>query len=464
LGHRLSFDSLDKRRKESTGPWLSGVLAEAGVGDAEWIASVDYRPPMGHVSLRLEGDIPDSHLERLNSAPSIESVKRHGPFINLWVSAQSAALETERDKPLVGYRVAVEHTSITPCYPINLATSRSTVVGEQLRRCLSLLGADVGAHFWLEENARQTQVISVGQCVRSLSSHGKADHVVGSIFRSGLGESFHSSRRLFSGAHQSARGAFGKRGRPYLKKDVREVAIAYLESMRYLGVREIQFDLEREVLSSTAWPALIDRLSREKDFPGSVDGVLSVSTSRPRYLVRSLIYYSFLLAKYELVLSVVPLRQYPTLSVASTFAQRVNDRTAQLRLLYYGDVTVDGERDSIRQGRFHSIDDLQKNDPSRLERLRLSFLSRRIGSCIDIGGTLDAPVSNVRGRVAKAAPDIACAILLDEFKGCALQFVLTGNYSSVLRWTADARLLLSGSKERQTVKSAELARVVTILG
>lgn len=445
------------------GSWLRTVLSRAGVTELAWLASVDYNPPFGHVALRARDSVPQTHFEALKECHLVDKVEITGRFLNIWLLASAAEHLPARSRPLAGKTCAVEHTSITPCYPVNVATARSSVIGEMLRRCLSLLGADARGHFWLEENAYQTSSIRIAPSVRRLADHGKADHVVGTVFRNNIiGATSSQDSQPFPFAHDSAGTIHDPEGRPYLPHDIEEVRLSYAATLASLGVRHVHFDMENAVSSN--WLSVLTALSSRSGTARELAGILQPQAARPRYLLRSLSYYVYLMERNDIVISVVPKRQEGTLVKAAEYAQIVAPEGGFLRLHFYGDVTFDGLRDSVRSGFFHAIDDYA-DDPVRLRSILDAMIFRGDNTAIDFPD-VEGPTPTVRRARTRSAPlSVQIACLLDTLPISAAKFVYGRGRGALLDWREAARATLSQSDESAVPSSVlDLRRAATVLG
>jgi len=80
-------------------------------------------------------------------------------------------------------KIAIEHTSLTPVYPINISTFRSSVIGNALTNYYRKFGADVNVHYLVADTARNIELV-LNSCT-DLGVHqysGKADHICGALF------------------------------------------------------------------------------------------------------------------------------------------------------------------------------------------------------------------------------------------------------------------------------------------
>jgi len=77
-------------------------------------------------------------------------------------SVETLGFQYGFDRRLAGKRVFIEHTSLNPVYPINVATFRSSAIGNAMTHLYERFGADVETHFWVEDKARQISMVVRG--------------------------------------------------------------------------------------------------------------------------------------------------------------------------------------------------------------------------------------------------------------------------------------------------------------
>jgi len=431
-------------------------LLSATIGDEAAhrdVASAEYRRRDTDVALRLRQPVGEDFLKALRVSPYVENATAAEVFVNVVLSPAAVDLYSGWENHLSGVTAAVEHTSLVPCYPINLATLRSAIVGEQLRRCLSVLGARTSAHYWVEENARQLDLIRTSPPDRPVSWTGKADHVVGARFLSALNARAedHAPVRttLFRQVHTpSSTSAYETvrhdRGRGWL----RDVLASHRHTLAQCGVRQLEFDFESEVYRNFRWRDYLGRAhqAEPRQIPLLSDPALC-SESDLQYLERNVVYYGYLLDRHDLVLSVVPHRQRDVVKCASDLATEASKRlSGDLRTLLYGDVLINGRSDSMRDGVFHAVDDLLRAGTWPLEALRERFLKSRLTAAVTISPH-PSPVTWTPLTISRS-PDLECALLLDELPELLARFLQTGNYALVLGWTQEALSVVADHRSR----------------
>ncbi len=110
-----------------------------------------------------------------------------------WIGSQcnkNPSMQGFGKKLINGTRIAVEHTSLNTVFPINLATFRSSVIGDATKRYLLKQGAIVKSHFFIEDLSQRNQVLLTGARISGFSSHrlnsleGKPDHELGYLYAS----------------------------------------------------------------------------------------------------------------------------------------------------------------------------------------------------------------------------------------------------------------------------------------
>lgn len=430
------------------GTWMRAVLTRAmGQELVRLSSSFDYHPPDADFAFRLPADRVAEGVGLLGASGLCVEARTEAGFVNLRLHRSAAAMWKGVEKPLSSERVVVEHTSITPCYPINLATARSTVIGEQLRRCAAVLGATATARFWYEDRARQRQILRIDSRIERLSDFGKADHVVGAAYISALQALFgygrewagHSLRNM-TAAHSAVR-LVNTPSRSLDRRDDDAITEAYLHTLTRLGAREVAFDFESDLAD--------EPVARQSD-------------PRPRYMARNRIYFSHLLESHDRVLSVVPERQRHVVSIARDQLEDVLESSGRsLSIHFYGDVTSAGAVDSMREGRFHAADE-HLYSTSTVRSFRTLVLSRNPSAPIEI--------QKARGRLPSyrvlptaSDPTVRTHLLLDELPDLAKRAMETARFARLMDWSTTVRRHIRDQPlDRPSL--LELARLQSIVG
>lgn len=254
--------------------------------------------------------------------------------------------------------IAVEHTSITPVYPINLATFRSSVIGNAIKNFLTFLGSHVETHFFVEDMAQQLELLETGIIktdidLENLEENEKIDHVVGRIFTSA-----YIAKKPLSRASDQIRSMF-----PYSRN------ISFSNNLNLVKPEKktiCDFFLKgiKETLDMTK--IMIDFFDYESDYvfninkldfkePEIIQMLIDKDKKIPYYL-RNSAYFSKMSAKYDLFITVISKRQRTV--IAETFNSLVSSQN--LQAVFFDDVLITDYKtsvlDSIREGVFHSVD------------------------------------------------------------------------------------------------------------
>ena len=299
--------------------------------------------------------------------------------------------------------------------------------------------------------------------VDSLWRFGKPDHVIGRAFRNAVcGETDLSQITEVAFCQALPDFAPGEAARGYERVHVQEVARAYEQTLAALGVRSLEFDFEDDVLNGLDWLHALGRLKSAED----VEALLGPGdASRPRYVLRNALYYHFLLKQFDKVWSVVPSGQRPTLEVSAAMAQQLADsRTGDLTMIYYGAILHQGERDSIRGGNFHSLDQLIRRGGPSLGEFRDRVLSVRSTTPIDLA--MPSPTNHrvgPRNSWRGLAAETMAVLLLEDFVPKAVKFLRSGHYPQLYQWEREALTLVRDGEGRGRALE-KLQRVLTILG
>jgi hypothetical protein len=446
---------------------IAQMSARAGFDLLPLVTSVDYRPPAGRdLALRLTPDAPQFATD----LACVRGADRTGVFLNLQLGPSLSDLRTP--PPIAqSLRIAVEHTSLVPVYPLNLATFRSSVLGEWLCRSLELLGHSVHPHHWVQDTARQLELVE-----RTLGPRGsaKADHVVGFQFTCAL----HRAGPLASDVGEEARHMFplsrptsGISASMGLGEDlVAEVCAAWDATFVASGVASPRFDIDSRVLGQMADGVLHD--VREAIRRSDANMTPREAGSSASYLDRNVLYYRHLLDDHDRVFSVVSERQRSLAESAKAAALHLTGRTEDsLEIRTFGDVLVDGALDSIRDLRFHSVDQILSDAESlgyskaaARHALISKFLGVRSHTTVHFKGA--QMLDNAHDpHVARNQDPVVTAVLLeDELPLLLNRAVESGTFASLQRWLAEVEHFLSdGSLGGQSDVGDSLRRSAEVL-
>lgn len=325
----------------------------------------------------------------------INHIDVNGHYINITLNCARVAEQVLADVEAAGNRygydwrfggqqVAIEHTSINPVYPINVATFRSSAIGNALARLFASYGASVETHFWVEDMSRQLLVVLDGLRALSLSPRdlselpGKSDHTLGIIFASTLYCARHSPH---CGDIQLLREMFPLSDfTPSFQSDVqltdhhaldaparaltREICLScvqgFEQTFKDAGISVDVYDFEAAELDSIAISDIIQRIDRDA-IPNLLKVLPRVSEDRQasNYLLRNVAYYWSRARRCSRFISVVPQRQRSILEQAALMAQIVSTpaKVAPIDLVFFGDVSIAPiDLDTIAGGVFHSVD------------------------------------------------------------------------------------------------------------
>lgn len=340
---------------------------------------------------------------------AIKLVWNEGPYFNVRLERDRAqtliedSLRTVELPAMARQRVAVEHSSMTPAYPLNLATLRSTVIGDCLGRAFGSAGAVVSPRYFLQDKCWHAGVIN-DRHQRWI--HMKSDHAVGRAF---------------------AQAAFARRNTSQLQSLADAVALfpeteirPYGEYERFpdavtacfqgvsvtlerLGVLGQEVDRESRLVSVHEHARLMN-LVETTAIP---EGILKPFKTES-YVVKSALYFSNLLADFDKVLCVASRRQEVHIEAAMYWATALSGgKPGRIESVLFSDVLMDGRTDSMSFRRFHSADQAIAQISSRysLPRdsaavvLRLLMLASPMRRPLKLGDDPSASVSGALGRI-----------------------------------------------------------------
>ena len=444
---------------------LISQLADSVGLNSSSILSVDYSPPVdADIALRIR---PGERVPDLKGKYVVSS-EILGVFVNVRLSADFVDLfDKARAEDSPRRRVAIEHTSLVPVYPINIATLRSSIIGEWYRRCFELQGNDAIAHHWVQETARQMDLVESELHICEPDDH--FDHTVGRRFASRLlnlpEERF---TQLFPFAYE-VRQNQNPLERPLTRNQaVDAVTKSWRETFGRFEIRCPQFDSDENVLAAFN----DERLTLESD-PDAIltRGLLQGSGNNEKrlsYFERTILYYCFLLRNSDLATSIVPIQQMALCEAAAAAAVAMSDRTSDsLQIIGYGPVFIDNELDRIRDLRFHSADAyLNEGEPSddlipkRARAMRERVLRSRPQTPIhlDTGSWHRERGRTFTGTQHLGLPSVRAILLEDELDTLFEGAIATGDFARIQRWCDEASQLLSRAEASAELPNASRLR------
>ena len=348
------------------------------ISDSSCVQMVSYDLPAQYsqydVSIRVN-DIKNINVENLNKKLEIISDGiiagnyinfqiEWGTFIELLFQHISDndnfcdfANSEYKDK-----KIAIEHTSITPVYPINLATFRSSVIGEAIKNLLEHYGAKVKTHFFVEDLARQIELLykgidSIEQDFEEIETKGKIDHIFGKIFTATYGKLKNNNvvlNRLEDmfpyGGNISFKEEISQKPLTIQKrKEISEKCLkGYNQTLEIAKISINHYDFESQFTYD---------FEEEAFKEPSIFKMLIETEQKIPYYLRNCAYFSGIKKSCDEFYTVISARQRE--SVNETLDALAS--TKGINAIYFGDVLIsdDDEKnalDSIKEGIFHSVD------------------------------------------------------------------------------------------------------------
>jgi arginyl-tRNA synthetase len=407
----LKFNSpytnkVDLTRNGLVGGVLSEILDELislkVLPNWDAVTGVDFFPRRDASVAIRSASLPQNPKNELTSG-LIQGVEIIGNYANLRLSVEAlgdrvlssverAGTKYGFDDRFSGKELIIEHTSINPVYPINVATFRSSVIGNALASLYSSFGATVETHFWVEALSRQLSVVVNG--MRSLNmdvddlrkTPGKNDHTIGAIFAATLYEArdsplakqpelipsmfpLTSFRPVFA---ESVKLSEDESSDPQFRVKSREICNFCLEGLKQtLSSTDIEidcYDVETEHLDTVNVSEVVNSINQNPRLRDLLKRVWEQS-SEPNYLIRNIAYFLIALRRCSQFVSVVSMRQKAVLQRAAEITNlldRSSDKS-RLTLVFFGDVlNQHGKADSISAGIFHDIDSRIASDAASL--------------------------------------------------------------------------------------------------
>jgi hypothetical protein len=381
----------------------------------------------------------------------IARVQPEAPYLNIWLdtelllrlarlSCRPGRFDGAAASSQHAVRVAIEHTSLTPAYPLNIATFRSSAIGVALEAMKSAGGACVSCYFWVEDEAAQLGMLAAA--IRHLQEEnseardhfpaGKPDHVLGRMLvlarravRGGA-VSPASLRAMFPLADGPGETALDRLVAidPFMResesRDIsRALALRCLKgygiTFDLAGMRQPTYILGSDEVSGDRVIRAMDML-RRFELASPSGPRLDTEALAPSYLVRNVAWFDWLAERSTEVVIVAPARQREVINRAAEVVRECADREAAVVTVLFGDVVnADGDLDRPSEGRFHSVDGFVATEAARLgwqpvdvaASLRLFLLSKGPGHRLVVGGDL-ANVHSVAMSIHRLREGGAC--------------------------------------------------------
>lgn len=292
--------------------------------------------------------------------------------------------------------VAVEHTSQTPSYPINLATFRGSVIGNVLVSMLRKYKIPVSAHYLVADTSRNIDIILEHYSIDEIFSwrkEAKEDHLCGVLFCNALSRIVKLKQELkvcemFPCVNKNLFVAIERDTikEKYSKDDIKQYCEFCIQGHRetlenaHIGID--LYDYETKAIKDVDYNFFVDSETARRN----------LSEEKISYLWVNCAYYSYLAKKYSTIISVVNNRQ----------EQKINEvlsnlkKDIQFRPLFYGDVKISENNitmvDSIKNGCFHSVDEYVREASEVIsvdrkticDALKLLLLSKRFSQPISL--------------------------------------------------------------------------------
>lgn len=390
---------------------------------SEAIASWDIWPNRDcDVAVRVTGPVRVTTDTDESSTSLVGEVEAVGQYLNIrlrlaslieLVGSVSFGLQPTESAAMPA---AIEHTSLTPAYPINLATFRSTAIGVALGGLLRNRGYDPKSYFWVEDEAAQMRLLhEVASYLRRKGMptdlpHGKPDHVLGRL----LVQARYAMRgataddEILSRMFPEAIGPPSDSLDGFSVTDPYATSEAVREGSKLLAAKCLSGFSDTFESTGVAAPEYVlgsvelqgERLVRAWDWQrsherASAAGPAYITESGgPSYLIRNVAWFDWLMERADSVIVVVPARQEAVVERAVEIVRHGAGERVPIVHVPFGDVlNEDGKLDRPSAGRFTSVDEFLVHESERLgwstlevaASLRLFLLARSPRNQIVLG-------------------------------------------------------------------------------
>lgn len=382
------------------------------------------------------------------------------------------------------FKVAIEHTSMTPVYPINIATFRSSVVGNALKATYEYFGAFVRTHFFVEDMARNLSLLQQG--ILALGIDGNISEMCFLLNEKPdnfLGKAFALSYFIIKRQEVLIKEKLDPMFLPSCLKIPENIEKTYekmiemngaLKTSKNKEICDICVEGHKETLSTTAitidsydYETAIAEAVKVDDFKDTSFGqaLLSNNVKLP-YSIRNLAYFSYLQGINNKVISVLSRRQKSTLD--ETLDSMKN--SDNIEIVYFGDVLISdidesNALDVIKNGVFHSVDqyievmsNMYKQPPEIIiAALKLKMLRVKTGQtchiddsaadhyceCIDMLLATQKILSdetitdNITAKEYTDGVLLPLIILLIKFEEIPYKCLMESSFHLVVKWISD---------------------------
>lgn len=291
---------------------------------------------------------------------------------------------------------AVEHTSQTPSYPINLATFRGSVIGNVVVSMMRKNKIPVSVHYLVADTSRNIDLILENYSIDKIFSWGqeaKEDHLCGVLFCNALSKIINLKQELrvcemFPCVNKNLfltieRDTIKEEYSKDDKKKYCEFCIqGHRETLENAHIDIDLYDYETKAIKEVDYDFFVDSEIARRN----------LSEEKISYLWINCAYYSYLAKKYSTVISVVNNRQEQKINEVLTNLKK----DIRFKPLFYGDVKISDNSitvvDSIKNGHFHSVDEYVREASEVIsvdrkticDALKLLLLSKRYSQPISL--------------------------------------------------------------------------------
>lgn len=288
----------------------------------------------------------------------------------------------DKPKHIIYTDVIVEHTSLTPVYPINLATFRSSVIGNALVSTYREQGSNVSSHYLVSDTARNVDLVLKRYSIESVlagKTTQKNDHTCGIMFCESLKNIGKLSDNIdlkkmfpYSANASMSSNISGKYSVESLREYCDFCLQGHIETLSNANISVDSFDYESVIIQT-----IKNNYTLEKDLnlPRDIKGT---------YLFNNCLYYFTLSKNNCIVFSVISYRQKIIIEKSLSLLKSKN-----IYPVFFNDIVIKKNNqvltDSIKEGIFHTVDKyideassfLGISNKAAYEALKLLFLSVR---------------------------------------------------------------------------------------
>ncbi|KZX10968.1 arginine--tRNA ligase [Methanobrevibacter filiformis] len=431
LGYEIPDEiKLDNPTNPELGDFASTISFE--------LAKVQKRSPM-EIASEIMGNIEIKSI--------FQKIEAKGPYINFFIDYSIFAKELLKtitkdygQLEKTGKKIILEHTSANPNGPLHIGHIRNAIIGDSLKRLLTIAGNNLDTQYYVNDMGRQIAIIVFG--IKDLKLEldpnfsEKIDHQIGNLYfkaNQKLNEEPELNTKVGDLIKTYEAGKDSKLNIVF-EKAVEDCLTGVKETLHKLNIEHDEFVWEGQFVRNGEVNKIVDDLiatgytkkgevlilDLSQDFGIEKELVLRRSDGTSLYSTRDLAYHSFKSKQGDVVLDILGADHKLAIDQVSVALELIGEKAPEV--VFYEFINLPEGSMSTRRGVFVSVDDLIVEAITRAEKelkTRRPELTNnellKIAEEIGIGA--------IRYYIAKLSPEKHITFKWDEAlsfeKGCA---------------------------------------------